>query len=240
MSCPITGCIPRLYPSLSEDSQPGTIILDVLPEEIMIQIFGNLEVADLLTVGRVCRAWDFFHKVNELWEPLVLRDFHDFEDGSGEKIESFGPLIQKYPRIAYHTFSMYQRRRFHETSSHLTLTQSTPEGVPPNGFGALPVEVRMNIYGYLGVKDSIEAGRVCKEWNVVLKDNQLWKSLLLRDFHDFKGKCGGAIIEIFGSLVNEDAQLVYQICHLYKKCFLTQSDFNYRRDMHPITGISSC
>ncbi len=42
-----------------------------LPDEIMMQIFGKLNVRDTLSVGQVCKIWNSIHNDDHLWEPLV-------------------------------------------------------------------------------------------------------------------------------------------------------------------------
>ncbi len=43
-------------------------------------------------------------------------------------------------------------------------------------------EVMLHIFNFLAADPLAYAGSVCKRWNVLAKDNQLWKNLLIQDF----------------------------------------------------------
>lgn len=43
--------------------------------------------------------------------------------------------------------------------------------------------VLLEIFQYLGLRDVLNAGAVCKNWNTVSYDNLLWRSYFRKDFN---------------------------------------------------------
>ncbi|KAK3091892.1 hypothetical protein FSP39_023485 [Pinctada imbricata] len=53
-------------------------------------------------------------------------------------------------------------------------------------FNALPINIKLKIFGFLDAKSLCQITRVCKSWCEICEDNLLWKEILLRDVKKWK------------------------------------------------------
>src|SRR3546814_11387975 len=72
--------------------------------------------------------------------------------------------------------STYLRRNESQQNSLLTLEESDQTKASPAAtFDSLSDEVKLIIFSFLKLHEVIKAERVCKEWQRLLKDNNLWR-----------------------------------------------------------------
>ncbi|RUS26638.1 hypothetical protein BC938DRAFT_470498 [Jimgerdemannia flammicorona] len=60
---------------------------------------------------------------------------------------------------------------------------STFAKITRQGFGALPLELRVRIFQYLNVTDVMRAARVCRSWKMLAYDGTLWSNIDVTPFY---------------------------------------------------------
>ncbi len=66
-------------------------------------------------------------------------------------------------------------------SSNATFYESSLVDSP---FGLLPLEVSIDIFRHLGVNDLLSCFLVCRLWNLESTNEQLWKTVVIRNYSD--------------------------------------------------------
>ena len=81
--------------------------------------------------------------------------------------------------------------------------QNTSAATPTRTIQDVPQEIMLQIFSNLSAPDASKASRVCREWNLLLNDNDLWKIFFNRDF-----KPRGDSSKV------ENAQKDYKACYI--------------------------
>lgn len=136
---------------------------------------------------------------------------------STSKIKSADFTLEKDGKTELKNVSHLARMFKNEVGVPLLDTVKSHLGLPTNGLLGLPPELSLNILKYLDLKSLLRLGQSSKQLKPLVKDQNIWKRLYLRDF----GMRSSVIKKFMNSLNHQETEDWFR---LYKEEFLNRKE----------------
>ncbi|PHU23179.1 hypothetical protein BC332_08286 [Capsicum chinense] len=149
-----------------------------LPRDVLVHVFGLIDLKSIFFASLVCRSWSVAASDNYLWQLIHISFFGKFSDNPniirlthGVERISFTPENITAANVeVIEVFSL--------ADIPLWLGGTTLPAMVSLFFlcrSQLPQDVLVHVFGFLDLKSVLTASLVCRSWSVAASDNYLWQ-----------------------------------------------------------------